>query len=58
MRLVDESGLDAYDAGVPVGSWCRQPMTPVYCTELTWKDLAPAFAAAAGTRPRATATGR
>ncbi|MEU9352398.1 hypothetical protein AB0D65_15590 [Streptomyces griseoloalbus] len=58
MRLVDESGLDAYDAGVPAGSWRRQPMTPAYCTELTWKDLAPTLAAPDGTRPRATATGR
>jgi predicted dinucleotide-binding enzyme len=58
MRLVDDSGLAAYDAGVPAGSWCRQPMMPAHCSEPALKDLAPAFAAAAGTRPRATATGR
>lgn len=58
MRLVDESGLDAYGAGVPADSWCRQPMTPVYRTELTVKALAPALAAAATTSPHATAAGR
>ncbi|GGM23566.1 hypothetical protein GCM10010129_79990 [Streptomyces fumigatiscleroticus] len=58
MRLVDEIGLDADGADVPADSWCRPPMTPVYCTELTVKDLAPALSAAAGTRSHATATGR
>ncbi|MFF8675991.1 hypothetical protein [Streptomyces sp. NPDC015242] len=43
---------------MPADFWRRQPMTPVFCTELTWKDLAPASATAAGARPRATATGR
>ncbi|MEV0601915.1 hypothetical protein AB0I82_21775 [Streptomyces sp. NPDC050315] len=46
MRLVDDSGLDAYDTGVPADSWRRQPMTPAYCTEPILKDLAPALAAA------------
>jgi predicted dinucleotide-binding enzyme len=55
MRLVDESGLAAYDVGVPAGSW---RMTPAHCSKPALKDLAPALAAAAGTRPRATATGR
>jgi predicted dinucleotide-binding enzyme len=46
MRLVDESGFDAYDAGVLADSWRQQPMTPAYCTELSLDDLEPALAAA------------
>jgi hypothetical protein len=58
MRLVDESGLDAFGAGVPAGSRSRQPVTPVCRAELAVKDLAQALAATAATRPRATGTGR
>ncbi|WEH41485.1 NAD(P)-binding domain-containing protein [Streptomyces sp. AM 2-1-1] len=46
MRLVEESGFDAHDAGVLADSWRQQPMTPAYCTELSLAELAPALAAA------------
>ncbi|MGQ4389320.1 NADPH-dependent F420 reductase [Streptomyces sp. SAS_270] len=46
MRLVDDTGFDAHDAGVLADSWRQQPGTPAYCTELTLDELAPALAAA------------
>jgi predicted dinucleotide-binding enzyme len=46
MRLVDDTGFDAFDAGALVDSWRQQPGTPAYCTELTLDDLEPALAAA------------
>ncbi|MEU1275455.1 NAD(P)-binding domain-containing protein [Streptomyces sp. NPDC005799] len=46
MRLVDDTGFDAYDAGVLADSWRQQPMGPAYCTELTLDELPAALAAA------------
>jgi predicted dinucleotide-binding enzyme len=33
MRLVEETGFDAFDAGVLADSWRQQPGAPVYCTD-------------------------
>lgn len=46
MQLVDDTGFDAYDAGVIADSWRQQPGTPAYCTELGLEDLGRALAAA------------
>jgi 8-hydroxy-5-deazaflavin:NADPH oxidoreductase len=34
MKLVQELGFDAVEAGILVMSWRQQPGTPVYCTDL------------------------
>jgi len=57
MRLVEDTGFDALDAGVLADSWRQQPGTPAYCTELNLQELAQALAAAdkekaPGTRDR------
>src|SRR3954465_10252063 len=46
MKLMDESGFDAYDAGTLAESWRIQPGQPAYCTELTVEEMGPALAAA------------
>lgn len=39
MRLVEETGFDAFDAGVIADSWRQQPGTPVYTNDLTAEQL-------------------
>lgn len=39
MKLIEETGFDAVDAGTLVTSWRQQPGTPAYCTELNASDL-------------------
>jgi predicted dinucleotide-binding enzyme len=39
MRLVEETGFDAVDAGVIADSWRQQPGTPVYTNDLTAGEL-------------------
>jgi len=39
IRLVDETGFDAFDAGSLSDSWRQQPGSPVYCTDLTQKEI-------------------
>lgn len=46
MALVEDTGLDAVDAGVLEESWRQQPGAPVYCTDLTRDEVGPALAAA------------
>jgi predicted dinucleotide-binding enzyme len=46
MRLVDDTGFDAVDAGSLAESWRQQPGTPAYCTELSAEQLREALAAA------------
>ncbi|EFC86793.1 NADPH-dependent F420 reductase [Parafrankia sp. EUN1f] len=46
MRLVEDTGFDAFDAGVLADSWRQQPGTPAYCTELNLEQLARALAMA------------
>lgn len=45
MSLVDDTGLDAVYSGSLEESWCQQPGAPVYCTDLTHDEIAPALAA-------------
>jgi predicted dinucleotide-binding enzyme len=46
MRLVEETGFDAFDAGVIADSWRQQPGTPVYTNDLTAGELPTALARA------------
>jgi 8-hydroxy-5-deazaflavin:NADPH oxidoreductase len=46
MQLVEDTGFDAFDAGVLADSWRQQPGTPAYCTELNREELGRALAAA------------
>ena len=46
MALVNESGLDPYDAGALADSWRQQPGAPAYCTDLTHEQMGAALAAA------------
>jgi len=46
MRLVDELGFDAVDAGGLDESWRQQPSTPVYATDLDAEGVRSALAAA------------
>jgi 8-hydroxy-5-deazaflavin:NADPH oxidoreductase len=46
MTLVEDTGLDAVDAGTLAESWRQQPGAPCYCTDLTTKEMAAALAAA------------
>jgi predicted dinucleotide-binding enzyme len=39
MALVEETGLDAYDAGAISDSWRQQPGAPVYCTDLSLAQM-------------------
>jgi predicted dinucleotide-binding enzyme len=46
MRLVEETGFDAFDAGSLEDSWRQQPGAPAYCTNLKKEEMAEALAAA------------
>ena len=46
MRLVEDTGLDAVDAGTLADSWRQQPGAPCYCTDLTRNEMRPALMAA------------
>ena len=46
MTLVNDTGLDAFDAGSLANSWRQQPGAPVYCTDLTYAEIASALEAA------------
>ncbi|NIJ93663.1 hypothetical protein FHT12_002360 [Xanthomonas campestris] len=46
MALVNDTGLDAVDAGSLSESWRQQPGSPVYCTDLTRQEILQALAAA------------
>lgn len=46
MSLVNETGLDAFDAGPLAQSWRQQPGAPVYCTDLSLAEIGPALEAA------------
>jgi 8-hydroxy-5-deazaflavin:NADPH oxidoreductase len=50
MRLVEETGFDAYDAGPLADSWRQQPGAPCYCTDLTLAELPAALATAEASR--------
>lgn len=39
IKLIDETGFDAFDAGSLSDSWRQQPGSPVYCTDLTQKEI-------------------
>ena len=46
MALVNDTGLNAFDAGTLADSWRQQPGAPVYCTDLTSGDIRAALDAA------------
>jgi len=46
MQLVDDSGMDAFDAGSLAESWRQQPGASAYCTDLRYEEMAAALAAA------------
>jgi hypothetical protein len=46
MALVEDTGLDAVDAGTLAESWRQQPGAPAYCTDLAKEEMKPALAAA------------
>ena len=46
MSLVEDTGLDAFDAGVLADSWRQQPGSPVYTTDLSYDEVGDALAAA------------
>lgn len=46
MRLVEETGFDAADAGVLADSWRQQPGAPVYCTDRSLEEMPARLAAA------------
>lgn len=46
MALVEDTGLDAVDAGTLAESWRQQPGAPAYCTDLDKEEINPALAAA------------
>lgn len=43
MSLVNDTGLDAVDAGRLAESWRQQPGAPVYCTDLSSAEIGPAL---------------
>jgi 8-hydroxy-5-deazaflavin:NADPH oxidoreductase len=45
MTLVEDTGLDAFDAGRLAESWRQQPGAPAYCTDLTKEEIGPALQA-------------
>jgi len=45
MQLVEESGLEAVDAGLLAESWRQQPGSPCYCTDLNRQEIISALAA-------------
>jgi predicted dinucleotide-binding enzyme len=50
MRLVSDTGFDAFDAGTIEESWRQQPGAPCYCTDLTYDEMKSAIAATEKTR--------
>ena len=46
MALVNDTGLDAFDAGLLADSWRQQPGAPVYCTDCLYGEIAAALDAA------------
>lgn len=46
MLLVNDTGLDAFDAGALADSWRQQPGAPVYCTDLSYAQIGAALDAA------------
>jgi hypothetical protein len=46
MALVEDTGLDAFDAGALADSWRQQPGAPAYCTDLSREEMGAALAAA------------
>lgn len=50
MALVEDTGLDAFDAGPLADSWRQQPGAPAYCTDLTRDEISAALAAADAAR--------
>jgi predicted dinucleotide-binding enzyme len=46
MSLVNDTGLDAFDAGSLADSWRQQPDAPVYCTDLSYAEIGAALDAA------------
>lgn len=46
MALVNDTGLNAFDAGTLADSWRQQPGAPVYCTDLTYVEIRAALDAA------------
>jgi predicted dinucleotide-binding enzyme len=46
IRLVEQTGFDAVDAGVLADSWRQQPGAPVYCTDRTRTEMPDWLAAA------------
>ena len=46
MALVNDTGLDAFDAGSLADSWRQQPGAPAYCTDLSHADIRAALDAA------------
>jgi len=46
MKLVEDTGLSAVDAGGLAESWRQQPGAPAYCTDLSQDEVADALAAA------------
>lgn len=44
--LVNDTGLDAFDAGSLTESWRQQPGAPVYCTDLSYGEIAAALESA------------
>lgn len=46
MRLVEDTGFDAFDAGSLTDSWRQQPGAPAYCTDLKKVEMAAALALA------------
>lgn len=50
MTLMDDTGFDGFNAGPLADSWRQQPGSPVYCTNLSYADVAPALAAAERSR--------
>lgn len=43
---MDATGFDGFDAGLLAESWRQQPTSPVYCTDLTYREMGPALVAA------------
>ena len=39
MKLVNDTGLDAFYSGSLSDSWRQQPGAPIYCTDLTLKEI-------------------
>ncbi|WP_309140117.1 NADPH-dependent F420 reductase [Candidatus Pantoea bituminis] len=50
LKLVNETGFDALDAGPLSESWRQQPGTPAYCTELDTEELKKALSFADAAR--------